>query len=796
MKKTRWYIKPAVNKSDDIVDTILQKRGITGEHITNFLNPSFAEFIDPYLFSDMEDAVELILEMIDREGRLIIYGDYDVDGISSSSLLYLFFRDYLEVEVDYYIPDRVKEGYGLNYDAVKRIIDQGYDLMITVDCGITAFEEMNLAQNSGLKTIITDHHQPADKLPLADCIINPKVKKDSYPFSKLAGVGVAFKLCQGIVKYLEGKVMVDLLAKKLDIVALGTIADIVSLTGENRIMVKFGLDLITDDNRLSLKIIRKKLGLADKKINTGHIGFIIAPPFNASGRMATAEMGVELLISDDREEIESIAERIIKLNKKRQQEEQTTLIEAEEIIEKEIDLSNSYALILASKNWHQGVIGIAASRLVEKYYRPTIMIAVGENGIGKGSARSIKYLNLYRALKNSSKRLIDFGGHAQAAGLSICEDEIEKFSVKFNSYVKKELKEEDFIPEQRVDMLLDPEDVDYNLYKKVEKMNPFGIDNSRPVFAVTGVEVKKVYTVGKENDHLKLVLDNGLKGIAFNKGNLSNEISNKEIDIAFSLSLNNWKNYNNIEMNIKDIKLRKSKKAYPIIFRDDKLTVYDKRGCSNKIDFLKNEIELINVEKSFAVFCDSEIECDLDDSFQNNINLFEKIDEIKDKNIDKLFFFSLPDSEKNIFEIISSLSRIPDIYFLYNRKDYFKKCNDLKKKIPTQKNLRRFYKLIYSNKNDSLNYDHIFELVKNKLGLNKEFVLNSLQIFQELDLIEKNVDQISLKMMPKQKLDLSNSIRYNKNTSFIEKFNYFSKLAYDKDLFLLINEINNFIEEE
>ena len=314
MQSKRWYIKKSNNENNDIVRKILEKRGISKSKEENFFNPSLSDLCNPFGFIDMKKSISMILDVVKNDGKIIVFGDYDVDGITSTSLLYLFFKEYFNYEIDYYIPDRMEEGYGLNIEAVQKIISKNYDLMITVDCGITAYKELKMAKNNNLKTIVTDHHQPGDKLPDADCILNPKVKDCSYPFKKLAGVGVAFKLCQGIVKYKEKNDMTDILKNKLDIVALGTIADIVSLTSENRIMVKKGLELVNKNERKIFKVLKEKLGLKNKKITTGHIGYMIAPPFNASGRMENAETGVELLTNSNPEKIEELIDKIVKLD--------------------------------------------------------------------------------------------------------------------------------------------------------------------------------------------------------------------------------------------------------------------------------------------------------------------------------------------------------------------------------------------------------------------------------------------------------------------------------------------------
>lgn len=802
MQSKRWYIKKSNTESNDIIRKILEKRGIPKSKEKEFLNPSLADLNNPFDFSDMKKSVSMILDVIKNNGKIIVFGDYDVDGITSTSLLYLFFKEYFNYELDYYIPDRMQEGYGLNIEAVKNIIAKNYDLMITVDCGITAHKELELAKKNNLKTIVTDHHQPGDKLPEADCILNPKIKDCSYPFKKLAGVGVAFKLCQGIVKYEEKKDISDMLKNKLDIVALGTVADIVSLTDENRIMVKKGLELINNNDRKIFKVLKEKLGLENKKITTGHIGYMLAPPFNASGRMENAETGVELLISSDPAKIKELIDKIVKLNRERQQREKEILKEAENMADKQIknNEEETYALVLFSDDWHPGIIGIVASKIVEKYYRPTIMIATDERGIGKGSARSIKYLNLFEALKDNSEFFIDYGGHSQAAGLSIKREKIEDFTSHFNKYLQEYLTDDEFIPEQKIDAIIEEKDINYKLYSTIEKMSPFGIDNSKPVFAITNVNIKKAYQVGKNNKHLKIETEKGIKGIAFNKGDLYPEILNSNVDIAFNLSLNDWKGKRSIELKIKDFKFKQNPQELPLVFRSDKFCFFDKRRCNEKIKYTYNTIKLKKHKKNIAIYSDKQFEENIYSKFnifQNNYNIeiYNEMDEIQMSNLDILFFFSVPESLINFKKSLNNINEQLDVYLLYGEDDFYQKCNSLKKRVATRKKLVEFYKLLYK-KNEDINYKNLINTAKNKLEVKSEFVDESLKIFSELNLIEKKDNKICINSKPKTKLDLSDSLRYNKNTSFIEKFNYFTKIAFNKNLFLLIDEINNYLEED
>ena len=794
----KWYIRSSSSKSDDIIEKILQKRGLKDKaEIKSFLNPDLAKLNDPFLFSDMKDAVEMIIRASENKQKIMVYGDYDVDGITGTSLLYKFLSEYLNMDVSYYLPDRVEEGYGLNETAVREIVNNGYQLMITVDCGITAEKEIEIAQKNGLKTIVTDHHQPAEKLPPADALINPKVKDESYPFTRLAGVGVAFKLCQGIVKTKENKDMIPELRDHLDLVALGTVADIVSLQGENRIIVNDGISRLKKTKKPGLKMLLDKLGLSDKDISTGHIGYIIAPPLNAAGRLDDAEKGIQLLTSEDID-YSDLTDRLIKLNKSRQKEEEKTLEQAEEMIEKNHNIKEDSVIVLASKDWHQGVIGIVASRLVEKYYRPTVLIALDEKGEGKGSGRSIRNLNLYNALDHCSDLLTNFGGHSQAAGLSISSEKIDDFKKRFSSYVSNQLSREDFIPGLKIDAVLTPDLISYDLYQKVEQMRPFGINNPRPVFLLSDVNSNHCFQVGKKNQHLKIKLDNGNECIGFGMGDRKRDIVNNRIDLAFNLTLNDWKNKRNIELNLKDINIRNKVNYHPIEFVDGELIFSDKRYCEDKIEFLNNFLES---DDKIAVYVNQKDKLEeykeKSSAKSKKILFFSDYNLIKDIKIDRLVLASLPFNLKHMMKIINSINDLSHIYFIYNENDYYKAQKSVKKKYPTRSLLREFYQLINKNQKSKLQQKDIEELCRQlSLEVDQEFIENSLTIMAELELIEKNNDQLTLLSTPNVKLDLSNSLRYNKIANFIDQFNSFTKIAFHENLFYLIKKVNKKLQEE
>ena len=443
--KNKWYIKrdKSIGKIDGLSPLLLQllsNRGLTEEKsIKSFLYGGINDLEEPFLLKDMDRAVERIDRAVKNGERIIVYGDYDVDGITATALLYRYFKEVYNYQIDYYIPRRKEEGYGLNQAAVEEFIKKDYDLLLTVDCGISAHEEVKYSMSHGLDVIITDHHQAGQEIPPALAVIDPHRGDDEYPFKSLAGVGVAFKLCQALEYNKNQRYISDLLLNLLDLVALGTVADIVPLNGENRIIVREGLQVLERTGNIGLQKLIQITGLAGRQLNTGNLAFIIAPHLNAAGRMDSAGKCVELLITEDEVLAEVIALELRVANRERQELEEKILQEALEKVAAEINLEEEKAIVLAAEGWHPGVIGIVASRLVESYYRPVILIAIDEDGRGKASCRSIRNLNLYEALQRCSNYLETFGGHEMAAGLTIKVESIEGFRKEFNRFLDEKL---------------------------------------------------------------------------------------------------------------------------------------------------------------------------------------------------------------------------------------------------------------------------------------------------------------------------------------------------------------------
>lgn len=529
--------------------------GIQGEeNARRFFRPEWDDLYDPFLMKDMDKAVSRILEAVEKRETVFIYGDYDVDGITSVSLLYLFFQR-LGLTVHFYIPDRLKEGYGLSERGIHQAVGVGARLLITVDCGITGIEEVALAVEKGMDVIISDHHEPGTSLPRATAILDPKQADCSYPFSELAGVGVAYKLIQAVSSRM--RLPEETHREYIDLVALGSAADIVPLIDENRILVKKGLEKINQMDRLGLKALMETSGLARKKIGTGQLVFLIAPRINAVGRLGNAERAVKLLISDSEPGAREIAQILEMENRNRKNIDEETFLQALELMGSQCDVENDRALVLAKEGWHSGVIGIVASRIAEKVHRPTIMIAV-EDGVGKGSARSIAGFDIYSALKECEPYLLGFGGHKYAAGLTIETDRIDSFRNGFIQLARSMIKKEDLIQRIWVDQEVDLPEITDSTVQILNSFAPFGPQNMRPVFLTRNVQVVGTPRVVGKN-HLKFRVRQGdriFDAIGFNLGTFCYRLAPGEsnLDLVYVVEENCWNGQTKIQLRVKDLR--------------------------------------------------------------------------------------------------------------------------------------------------------------------------------------------------------------------------------------------------
>lgn len=535
-------------KINKLLATVLTNREITDIRI--YLEPTRHDFHNPYEMPDMEKAVNRIIQAIDKKEKIIIYGDYDVDGITSITILKSFFKE-LNIDVGHYIPNRLNEGYGLNKDAIKMIAKQGYNLMITVDCGITAVEEIEYAKTLNLDTIITDHHEQAEIIPDAIAVVDCKRKDNKYPFRELAGVGVAFKLCQALSQKLNLDESSYL--KFLDIVALGTISDIVPLRDENRVITKLGMMLIKQTKNCGLVALLNMCGY--RKIDSTAVSFGIAPRINACGRMGYANEALDLLLATNIRDASEKARNITKYNNDRQNYEKIIYQEAIEQIEKE-HLEEKNSIVLGGKNWHHGVVGIVASKITDLYYKPCLLLCF-ENGedIGKGSGRSIDGFDLHEALSKCKDELEGFGGHSMAVGLSIKKEKLAKLKEIFEKIASKANINE-MQPTITIDSVLNIDEINKEMVRSLDLLEPFGEGNKTPIFAFKNLKIDSIRSLS-EGKHIKLSLKSNntyVNAIGFNLGYLVNEFKiGDKVDVVGSIEINSFNGTDAIQINLKDM---------------------------------------------------------------------------------------------------------------------------------------------------------------------------------------------------------------------------------------------------
>ena len=535
-------------KIGKLVANIIANRDVgTDEDIRIYLNPTREDFHDPFLFNDMEKAVNIIIKAIDNKEKVLIYGDYDVDGITSTTVL----KKYLEergLNVETYIPNRLFEGYGLNNKALDEISKQGVNLIITVDCGISGVEEISYANSLGIETIITDHHETGDILPEAVAVVDAKRKDNTYPFRGLAGVGVVFKLIQAISITLKLKEKEYL--KYLDFVCIGTISDIVPLVNENRVIAKLGLKLLNQTKNVGLKELIKSIGF--KEINSSAVSFGIAPRINACGRMGHQEEALELFLTNNIEEAKTITEKLNNYNYTRQEIERKIFNEALEKIKREGNTRNT--IVLSGENWHHGVIGIVSSKITEMFFKPSILICLeGENG--KGSGRSIPGFDLHDALTQCKDSLEKFGGHEMAVGLTLKAKEFEKFKEEFENVAIKE-ETSKIVPIINVDGTIILKDLNRKTIEELKLLEPFGDSNKEPLFVYKNLKIDSIRAL-TEGKHLKLTLRDTnyrINAIGFNLGHLVEEYKiGDKIDIVGTIEINSYNGVESIQLNLKDV---------------------------------------------------------------------------------------------------------------------------------------------------------------------------------------------------------------------------------------------------
>lgn len=548
INKKQWLLSP--KKSDNIIEQILLNRSISRNKWSKFLNPDFsADLHNPFLLSDMDKATNRLKKAISNNEIVGIFGDYDADGIPASALLSETLENKFKLKTKVYIPTR-KEGYGLNEAGIRYFHQEKVSLMITVDLGIREMKNVLYANNLGIDVIILDHHEPGEVMPEALAIINPKRKRSKYPFSELSAGGVVFKLLQAASLKL-GKITQSDLKWMLDLVGITTICDMVPLIDENRLFAKFGLIVLQRTRRLGLKRLYETSAIKPEEISVYTIGFQIGPRINAPGRMDHTNESFLLLRETSPEKARELAEILNRINTKRQNELERILAEArKEIIDNK--LYNKKIICISGANWSSGLVGLVAGRITEEFARPSFIFEKGEK-YSKGSARSIDSFDLVEALEQTKDILGNFGGHKKAAGMTIANDKIKLLYDRLLSSADKKLKDRDLVPKIKIDVLLKVQDLKLKLADEVQKLEPYGLGNPRPIFALKSVTAENVRTIGKEDKHLRFEIS-GTKAIAFDWGHTAEEIKNKTIDIAFTFDEDNWDGDRKLELKIVDIR--------------------------------------------------------------------------------------------------------------------------------------------------------------------------------------------------------------------------------------------------
>jgi len=544
----RWTIKnvedeysvkslaDSLNISDILARLLVERNIKTFSEAKQFFRPSLESLHDPFLMDNMEEATTRLIEALTENQLICIYGDYDVDGTCATAVLYLFLKE-LDANVEYYIPKRLEEGYGLSKAAIDQVKEKGTSLLITVDCGITAIEETEYANQLGMNVIICDHHQPKEEIPNAVAVLDPLKPNCNYPFKYLSGAGVAFKLAQGTGERIGKR---DLCLQYLDLVALAGAADIVPLNDENRVLVAEGLNMINNNPRPAMEALIEVSHLQPGQLNSGQVVFTIAPRINAVGRMGDAERAVELLITDDKNEALKLARVLETENYARRKIDVETFDSAIEMVDNYLDKKNDFAIVIHYEDWHPGVIGIVASRLVEKYYRPTVLLTTID-GVAKGSARSITNFNIYEALEKCEGSLLHFGGHRMAAGVAVKLDKIEEFKEIFNNIVRETVTVDDLLPEIKIDSKLKFSEITPKFLKILEQFSPFGPGNMRPVFLSENVQISNTPRIVGSNHLLLSLKQEGSERIfdciGFNMGEFCDPIikNNSKIDVVFTI---------------------------------------------------------------------------------------------------------------------------------------------------------------------------------------------------------------------------------------------------------------------
>lgn len=773
-----WRIKEDKSVEKSLIKRLLFSRGIkTDKEIYEFLHPLEMTPYDPNVFVDMEKTIERLSNAVDNNEKIVIYGDFDADGVTSTSLLYKTFK-YLGADVNYFIPDRDKQGHGFDTKAlVKLMTTVKPKVIISVDCGISDVEAVNFINSFKIDVIITDHHEAPEELPKAFAIINPKAPnaldenltaKDIESLTSLAGVGVAFKVAQGLLKHYN---KTEFVYEILPFVAVGTISDIVPLIGENRYLVTKGLELISQGKHYGIKRLLESAGYkVEKGITSENIAFGVAPRINASGRLDTVEDAVKILISDNKQEIETSVISLNNFNKVRQELCQNMFLEAEEMLKQEGN--RNPAIILYKPEWHIGIIGIVASKLVEKYYKPTFLMTYSEETQQfRCSARGVEGLSLYDIISANSELLDGFGGHKLAAGLYFSKEKssFEQVKSALNKTLKEMLNGQELKPFIDVDTEVYPTDINVELVEEISQMEPFGASNPSPIFAMKNLKIKEKRLMGENKDHLRLTVQSGtceFTCVRWQMGDIS-LVPGDMIDIAFHPQINEYNGNTSVQLIIDDIHSDMLKDDEP---QEVGLKLYDHRKKTNILPLVNDYVK--NSKQNIMIFAESKAVKDLLTPFSNLIT--KTFTREKVTPCDALMFFDYP-ADKETFDYIIEEARPSSIHFMNYNIKYF----DDKEFLTT------FIKMLrYAEHNNEGKVN--FLRCSSALGKSVETVLTLLDLFEDVDFIkisEKNHEFYKIQLNEIKDLSpVLHNEKFQEVKNLIEECEKFQKNLLENDL--------------
>lgn len=755
--KTRWkqttYNNEKVQQFQEalgipsLVAKLLATRQFeTIDEAKQFLHTNDGLWLDPFLLDGMSEAINRIQLAIDNNEHILIYGDYDCDGVSSTTILVKTFER-LNAKFSYHIPNRFTEGYGLNNSAIETACDNGVDLIVTVDTGISGAQEVEYAQSLGIDVIVTDHHEPPPQLPQCVAVINPKKPNCTYPFKELAGAGVALKVAHALLGSFPEHLS--------DVATIGTIADLVPLIGENRWLAKKGLRTIQQTEHVGLQVLIEQAGIQDNVIDEQHIGFALGPRINASGRLQSALPALQLFLSKDREEAKQIVSEINDLNQQRQELVKNITQEAEQWITENYADVLPRVLVVANEGWHEGVLGIVASKLVEKYYLPTIVLTINkEKGMAKGSARSIEGFDMYKALSECREWLPHFGGHPMAAGMSMPLENVELVRTRLNQIAEQWLTDEDYVPITHVDLKCTVDDVSIEAVEELQKLAPFGVGNPRPMIALNHLTVQQFKQVGANSNHLKCQFsedDKIIDGIGFGMGDLLHSVSpTAKVDIIGEPSINEWNGHRKPQLLIKDMRVQHQQ-------------YFDWRSVKN----IQKQLQAFTENETLALCCfrDQHIQLDVDLLQKTqlvHVNIDGQIVDTHDwSTISTVILYDLPKSMAQLEAFCASLTHVQKICLMFTQQ-----TTHFLSTVPNREHFKWYYGSL--QKQQTFNLEKHGSVLAKKKGWSIDTVQFMTQVFLELQFVKMNEDNIVQLVNQPAKKDLSESLTYNMKTEEIE----------------------------